>query len=86
MLVHSCPDLLLHLDFLGVNPTQIQTMLKNIQNIRMEEVIMDMKYRERQQLKMAFSNVGTTDLSGLSIGEAVKVRNMRCFNLGMLSL
>ena len=77
VLVHSCPDLLLHLDFLGVNPTPIQTMIKNSQNIRMEEVSLDMKYKNRQQLKIAFSNVGTTALISLGVNEAIKVRNMR---------
>ena len=73
ILLHSCPDLLLHLDCLGVNPTQIQMMVKNIQTIRIESVTFDTKYQGRQRLRMAFSNLGSATLSNLSIREAVEV-------------
>ena len=74
ILLHSCPDLLLHLDFHGVNPTPIQTTVKNSQDIRIESVSFDQKYKDRQRLKMAFSNVGSATFSSLSITEALEVR------------
>ena len=73
-LVHSCPDLLLHLDFLGVNPSNIKTVIKNSQNIVLEEVTMDNKFKDRQQIKMAFLNIGKTTLRSFGISDAVKVR------------
>jgi len=82
-LVHSCPDLLLHLDFLGVNPSNIKTVIKNSQNIVLEEVTMDNKFKDRQQIKMAFLNIGKTTLSSFGISDAVKmtVTNVKEFNI-----
>ena len=78
ILLHSCPDLLLHLDCLEVNPTQIQMMVKNIQTIRIESVTFDRKYQGRQRLRMAFSHVGSATISSASIKEAVEVHYVIC--------
>jgi hypothetical protein len=81
ILLHSCPDLLLHLDYLVVNPTQIQMMVKNIQTIRIESVTFDTKYQGRQRLRMAFSNLGSATISSLSIREAVEVHYVVSYKL-----
>jgi len=74
ILIHSCPDLLLHLDFTGVNTNPIETVIKNSQNILLEAITMDQKYKNRQQIKMEFLNIGRTTLASLSISEAAKMK------------
>lgn len=83
ILIHSCPDLLLHLNFLGVNPNIIETVVKNSQNIRLEEVTVDKRFKDRQQIKLNFLNIGTTTLSSFSVSEAAKmtVTNVKEFNI-----
>ena len=65
--------MLLSLDFLGVNPTTIHTTVKNSQDGRIESVRFDQKYKDRQKLKMTFSNVGSATFSNLNIKEALDV-------------
>jgi len=83
ILIHSCPDMLLSLDFLGVNPTTIHTTVKNSQDVRIESVSFDQKYKDRQKLKMTFSNVGSATFSNLNIKEALdlEVTNVKKFVL-----
>ena len=64
---------MIRLDYLGVNPSPIQTTVKNSQNIEIAAVIFDAKYEARQRLKMTFSNVGSVTFSSLNITEALEV-------------
>lgn len=71
--VSSCQDLVVSLDVVGVNPTNININFKNSQKIRIDQILFDSRYADNQKLSINFYNVDTFSFIGLDVKEAIEV-------------
>ena len=71
--VSSCQDLVVSLDVVGVNPTNIKINFKNSQKIRIDQILFDSRYADNQKLSINFYNVDTFSFIGLDVKEAIEV-------------
>ena len=71
--LHSCPDIVLHLDLESVNPG-VQTLeIKNSQRVKIQSVRFDHQFENQQRLRMLFSNVVAAALENLEVTETFEV-------------
>ena len=73
VLIRSCPDLLLGLDFIGVNPSQMPFNIEQSGNIQLDFIEFDSGFMNNQHLRVNLRNIGRFSITGVHIDEPIKV-------------
>ena len=71
--LHNCKDLLLGLDFLGINPSKIPLTIHKCGNVILDFVIFEPEYSGRQNLNLSIQNLESFSMMELHVDEPFKV-------------
>ena len=70
---HSCPDLTVNLDLRGLNLSFAAIVFRDCGNLRVEGVVLDNRYEEREKLRMKFARLKSLTFSGVHVDTALQV-------------